>query len=212
MQEKAMIDGIADTTKKMMERLTVNEQVRVAFVPIIISQLAWLQAEKAMDLSARYRVDLLKKINRRLRETKQQYDMELRGQLDFAHQCNVKGQMDMLLEEISGNLTIMYFSVNQEFKRVVPDYPYDDLRTYAIMSLLFVDMLRKHNLEMDKILAEKVDRNIPPSVLPPDMQTLKFGMEAFAGVDGKFNYDDINVRNSAKIIKNKIDTIEFEVV
>lgn len=45
----------------------------------------------------------------------------------------------------------------------------------------------------------------------PIMDALHHCMEAFAGVDGKFNFDAPNVRNAVKVIKIKIDAIEFSI-
>ena len=86
------------------------------------------------------------------------------------------------------------------------------MRCYAIMSVLFVDLLQAHNKEMDSLLAVKLRQaDLAPSILPPLTQKLKYHMEAFAGVDGKFNLDAPNVRNAVKVIKIKIDAIEFSI-
>lgn len=212
LQEKAFRDTVAENTKKMMERLTLDEQMRVSFVPLIITQLAWLYADKAMACAARDKISILKKLSRTLKMVHQRYNDELRRELDYTHLQNVMRQTDMCIEEISRDLTILYFSVNQEFKRSTPEYPYDEQRTYAIISILFIDLLKSYNLEMDKLLAEKLrDPNLAPSIVPPLIQHLRTGMVAFAGVEGKFNYEDTNVQNAIKVIRNRIGSIEFSV-
>ena len=196
----------------MMERLTLNEQMRVSFVPLIITQLAWHFADKAMDCGARDKVSLLKKLSRSLKQVHQDYKDELRRELDYKHYSNIISQTDMCISELHKDLLILYFSVNGEFKRAVPDYPYDEMRCYAIMSVLFVDLLQAHNKEMDSLLAVKLRQSdLAPSILPPLTQKLKSYMEAFAGVDGKFNFDAPNVRNAVKVIKIKIGAIEFSI-
>lgn len=197
LREQAFRDSVSKSTQMMMERLTLNEQMRVAFVPLIITQLAWHFADKAMDCGARDKVSLLKK---------------LRRELDYKHYSNIISQTDMCISELHKDLLILYFAVNGEFKRAVPDYPYDEMRCYAIMSVLFVDLLQAHNKEMDKLLDVKLRQaDLAPSILPPLTQKLKSYMEAFAGVDGKFNFDAPNVRNAVKVIKIKIDAIEFSI-
>ena len=142
----------------------------------------------------------------------QKYNDELRCELDYKHLQNVMKQTGMCIGEISRDLTILYFSVNQEFKRSTPEYPYDEQRTYAIISTLFIDLLEAYNLEMDKLLAEKLqDENLVPSIVPPLIQHLRTGMVAFAGVEGKFNYEEQNVVTAMKVIRNRIDNIEFSV-
>lgn len=212
LQEKAFRESVSESTKKMMERLTIDEQMRVSFVPLIITQLAWLYADKAMECAARDKVSILKKLSRMLKMVHQQYNDELRRELDYDHLQNVVKQTDMCIGEISRDLTILYFSVNQELKLSTPEYPYDEQRTYAIISTLFIDLLKTYNLEMDKLLAEKLqDKNLAPSILPPLIQHLRTGMVAFAGVEGKFNYKDVNVQTAMKVIKNRINSIEFSV-
>lgn len=212
LQEKAFRESVSKSTKMMMERLTLDEQMRVSFVPLIITHLAWVYADKAMACAARDKVSILKKLSRVLKMVHQRYNDELRRELDYDHLQNVVKQTDMCIGEISRDLTILYFSVNQEFKRSTPEYPYDEQRTYAIISTLFIDLLKSHNREMDKLLAEKLqDKNLAPSIVPPLIQHLRTGMVAFAGVEGKFNYEDMNVQNAMKVIRNRINSIEFSV-
>lgn len=196
----------------MIERLTLDEQMRVSFVPLIITHLAWVYADKAMACAARDKVSLLKKLSRTLKMVHQKYNEELRRELDYNHLQNVIRQTEMCISEINRDLTILYFSVNQELKRKVPQYGFDEQRTYAVISTLFIDLLKQHNREMDKLLAEKLnDRNLAPGIVPPLIQHLHTGMVAFAGVEGKFDYREQNVVTAMKVIKNRIDSIEFSV-
>lgn len=212
LKEKVFRKSVSDSTKLMMERLTLNEQMRVSFVPLIITQFAWIYADKAMECAARDKIGLLKKLSRTLKMVHQRYDDELRRELDYVHFCKIIEQTEMCINKMSHDLTILYFSVNQEFKRSTPEYPYDELRTYAIMSTLFIRLLESHNKEMDKLLAERLrDRHLAPNVTPPLIQHLNTGMEAFAGVEGKFNFNDLNVTNAMKVIRNRINSIEFSV-
>lgn len=212
MQEKAFREDVSASTKLMMERLTLDEQMRVSFVPLIITHLAWVYADKAMECAARDKVSLLKKLSRTMKMVHQKYNEELRRELDYNHLQNVIRQTEMCISEINRDLTILYFSVNQELKRKVPQYGFDEQRTYAVISTLFIDLLKQHNREMDKLLAEKLnDRNLAPSIVPPLIQHLHTGMVAFAGVEGKFDYREQNVVTAMKVIKNRIDSIEFSV-
>lgn len=212
MQEKAFRNNVSESTRKMIERLTIDEQMRVSFLPLIITHLAWVYADKAMACAARDKVSLLKKLSRTLKMVHQKYNEELRRELDYSHLQNVIRQTEMCISEINRDLTILYFTVNQELKRKVPQYGYDEQRTYAVISTLFIDLLKQHNREMDKLLAEKLDdRNLAPSIVHPLIQHLHTGMVAFAGVEGKFDYREQNVVMAMKVIKNRIDSIEFSV-
>ncbi len=208
--EELFKKDVMESTRLMMERLTTDEQMRVSFIPLIITQLAWMYADKAMECAARDKVSILKKLSRTLKLVHKKYDEELRRDLDYNHLQNITRQTGMCVEEMNRDLTILYFSVNQEFKRSTPEYPCDEQRTYAIISTLFIDLLKAHNLEMDKLLADRLnDRNLSPSIVPPLIQQLRKGMVAFAGVEGKFNYKDHNVTLAMSVIHNRIKNIEF---
>lgn len=211
-EEKMFRKQISESTKRMTETLTIEEQMRVSFVPLIITQLAWNYAEDAMRCAARDKVSILKKLSRTLKMVHNKYEDELKRDLDYRHVENVRKQTDMCIDELKRDLTILYFSVNQEFKRSTPEYPFDELRTYAIISTLFIDLLSDYNKEVDKLLAKRLhDRNIPPSIVPPLVEHLRTGMVAFAGVEGKFNYNDNNVTMAVKVIENRLKSIEFSI-
>ena len=212
LRERAFRESVTESTRMMIERLTLDEQMRVSFVPLVITEIAWHYANKAMDCGARDKVSLLKKHSRSLKQVRQEYKDELSRELDYKHYCGFISQADMCIGELDRDLLILYFSVNGEFKRVVPDYPYDEMRCYAIMSVLFVDLLQAHNKEMDSLLAARLRQTVAPTILHPLTKKLKTCMKAFAGVDGKFNFDAPNIRTAVKVIKIRIDTMDFSLV
>ena len=213
LRERAFRKSVSEGTRLMIERLTLDEQMRVSFVPLIIAHLAWIYADKAMERAARDKVSLLKKLSRTLRMVRQRYDDELRRELDHAYFRRIVERTDMFADSISRDLSVLYFSVNNEIKRVAPEYPYDELRTYAVMSTLFIRLYETHNKEMDRLLTEKLrDRHLSPNVTPPLIRHLNTGMEAFSGMEGKFNFKDLNVTNAMRVIKNRLGDIRFSVL
>lgn len=80
-KEKMFRKQIAESTRKMIETLTIAEQMRVSFVPLIITHLAWVYADKAMACASRDKVSLLKKLSRTLKMVHQRYNDELRRNL-----------------------------------------------------------------------------------------------------------------------------------
>ena len=211
-KEKIFRKQVAESTRKMTESLTIEEQMKVSFVPLIIIQLAWKYAEDAMKCAARDKVSILKKLSRTLKMVHQQYEDELKCDLDYSHSKNIKEQTDLCIGEMSRDLSVLYFSVNMEFKRSTPEYPYDEQRTYAIISTLFIDLLDSYNKKIDKLLVQRLnDPNVSPSVVPPLIENLRKGMVAFAGVEGKFNYNDMNVVTAMKVIENRLNSIDFSI-
>ena len=210
-KEAAFLKKVSDGVQQLVDNLTLNEQMRVALVPLILEQIAWIYADKAMACAARDKVSLLKKLSRVLKLVHQKWNAELRRDLDFNHMKNVDEQVKMCVEgHLAHDLTILYWTVNREFKRAVPEYPHEELRTYAIISTLFIDMLKEYNSKVDALLAEKLNRkDLEESVIPPIIKELRKGMVAFAGVEGKFNYDNSDIKLGMEIIGKKIERIEF---
>lgn len=213
MREAAFRKQVKDCTQKMIERLTVEEQMKVSFVPLLITQCAWVYAYKSMELAARDKISILKKLSRTLKMVHQKYDEELRRELDWKSRTRIEKQADEFMNGIARDMKILYFTVRQEILRCAPEYPCVDQRAYAIISLLFISLLEEHNREMDKLLAEKLnDSNLAPNVTNPLTIHLRTGMTAFAGVEGKFNFDDFNVKLAMKVVKKRLNEVEYSVI
>lgn len=73
--------------------------MRVSFVPLIIEQIAWIYAEKAMACAARDKVSLLKKLSRTLKMVHKMWYDELRRDLDWEHIKNVDEQVDICVNK-----------------------------------------------------------------------------------------------------------------
>ena len=212
MREVAFREKVADSARKMQECLTVKEQMRVAFVPLIITHCAWLYAHKAMELAARDKISILKKLSRTLKAVHQKYTDELKLDLDYDSRIRIGTQAEEFLQEITRDMTILFFSVRGELRRCAPEYPCVEQRVYAIISLLFVNLLEEFNAEMNTLLTDKMKgTGIELNATHPISLHLRTGMRAFAGVDGKFNYDNTNIVLGMKVIRNRLYEMEFEV-
>ena len=207
-----IMQKIAHETKVITGGLTPQEQLRVSFVPLVINNLAWMYADKAKQCAARDRISLLKAQSRELKNIADEYDRDQREILDTKHVRKGIDQARMCADEMQMDLTLLYYSVNSEFKKIAPDYPYDEMRSYAIISVLFIRFLDEWNKEMDKFLNNKFKgENFRESVIPPSTLKLRKVMKAFAGVEN-FDYDELNITTGMKVIKNRIRNIEFSIV
>lgn len=213
MREAAFRKSVSDSTRKMIECLTVDEQMKVSFVPLVITQIAWVYAHKSMELAARDKIQILKKLSRTLKLVHQKYDEELRRELDWKSRTRISTIAEQFMNGIARDMKILYFTVRQEILRCAPEYPCVEQRAYAIISLLFISLLEEHNREMDILLAEKLnDKNLAPNVTNPLTLHLRTGMTAFAGVEGKFNFDDFNVKLAMKVVKKRLNEVEYSVI
>nr|DAP23646.1 MAG TPA: hypothetical protein [Bacteriophage sp.] len=210
-REEQFKKDVAESTSKLISEFTVNEQISIAFVPLIFNHIAWIYAMKAVQKSVDYRVEILKKITRKVRALRIDYEREVSKDLDYRHQSHIEEETERFVAEFQRDFTILYFSVNQEFKRKMPDWPYDDLRTYAIMSMLMIRFVDEHNRQMDKLIASRLGKS-NPSVRMPIMDALHSCMDAFAGEVGKFDYSDHDVVMAMRVIENDIKKIEFNIL
>ena len=69
----------------MLETFTWDENMMIAFVPLVISKIAWWYAEKVMKYCADHRISEVKKLGRAIKEVRTKYIDDLRKDLDFAH-------------------------------------------------------------------------------------------------------------------------------
>ena len=213
MREAAFRKEVKDGTQKMIERLTLDEQMKVSFVPLLITQCAWVYAYKSMELAARDKIQILKKLSRTLKMVHQKYDEELRRELDWKSRTRIEKQADEFMNEIARDMTILYFTVRQEILRCAPEYPCVEQRTYAIISLLFIGLLEEHNREMDILLAEKLaDKNLAENVTNPLTLHLRMGMTAFAGVEGKFNFENQNIKLAMRVVRKRLNEVKYSVI
>lgn len=211
MKEEVFKKKVAEETSKLLTDFTKEEQINIAFVPLIFNHIAWVYAMKAVEKAAEYRVELLKKITRMVRSLKQEYHNEVGRDLDYKHIQRLEVGAERFIKHFANDFTIMYFSVNREFKSKMPTYPFDDLRTYAIMSMLFIKYVDEHNKRMDTLIASRLGSS-KESIRMPIMDKLYTCMEAMAGEIGKFNYDNADIKLCMKIFQNNVGKIEFKIL
>lgn len=208
--ERAFKKRVEDDVVKMVTVLTLQEQMQVALVPIILSQIAWHFADKALALCASYRVEMLKKLARTTKMLRTVYDRAINRDLDPKHRGIIERETGRFLDECQYDFTILYYAVNSQFKKLYPDYPYDEMRTYAILSMLMIGMEERHNKRMDRMLAEKLGADIKPAEIHPLIGKLNAAMYAYAGIDDRGRFNETQTALAVQVIENRIKEIKFE--
>lgn len=141
-------------TRAMVERLTSQEQMELAIVPLIISNLAFEYAGKVAEYCRENRIAQYKRHTRLITELERVYTAELRKDLDAQHLNNLTAQANEFKEEVAGDLIKFFWSIKQDIDRKYPHMEHDILRSYALFSFLLCEFLFQHNARMD---AMKVD-------------------------------------------------------
>lgn len=208
--ERAFKDGVKQDTERMMKAFTQREHIQMAFIPLIFADLAFHYADRCRRYAADNRIEILKKLGRAYDELKRSYQDQVNKDLDIKHQRQVSHEMKRFMSEYSNDFTIMWYSINSEFKREMPDYPYSDMRTDAICGIQMIDLLYENNKNMDKLIAERLKEK-RQSIHDPKIDALRSILDAYAGEVGKFNYQNQDVELSKKIILRRVNEIEFEI-
>ena len=196
-------------TQTMLNTFTWEENMMIAFVPLIISKVAWVYAEKAVKYCTDNRISEFKKLGRSVKELRQKYIDVLRLDLDYSHINRIETQTLQFMDECNYDLSILWYQVNQYIKTNAPDMPYDTMRTDAAVAVMMVRYLKAHNRRMDAIIASKMGQS--NSIDNPQMRSLEKLMMQYFPNDFKLE-TNTNLDLCGKIFANNLSKIEFEVV
>ena len=196
-------------TQTMLNTFTWDENMMIAFVPLIISKVAWVYAEKAVKYCTDNRISEFKKLGRSVKELRQQYIDVLRLDLDYSHINRIETQTLQFMDECNYDLAILWYQVNQYIKTNDPDMPYDTMRTDAAVAVMMVRYLKAHNRRMDAIVAAKMGQS--NSIDNPQMRSLEKLMMQYFPNDFKLETNS-NLDLCGKIFAKNLSKIEFEVV
>lgn len=209
LQEAEFRKNVKYGTDKMLQEFSFKEQMSVSFLPLIIENLAWFYADKVLEQAARDRIELLKKLGRAVKHVKQVYYEELKKDLNYRHLKTIESISRQFREKFDYHFTIFWFTCNREFKRTMPNYPYIDMRTDAIVALLMIRFLREHNRKMDGLIAQKLG-HCEHSVMKPAIDKLENCMDAYAGEMGKYDFQNKDITLCINILRNNLEKIEFQ--
>lgn len=209
-REELLRKSAENGVKELKENFDIIEQMKIVFVPLVFNHIAWIYALRAKQDASTEKIDLLKKASREVTKLRKNYITEISKDLNWKHQLKIEEETERFMKEFSRDFTILWFSVLGEVNKNIPDYPYENLRCNAIISMLMIKFVDEHNKNMDKMLKERIGK-VQDSIRMPIMDELYSYMNVYAGEIGKFDYNNTNIKMSMKIIGLAIDKIEFNV-
>lgn len=208
--EQKFKDDCRKTTEQLHNNFTLQEHVRIAIIPCILSNIAFRYGDMVRKTSAERKISILKKLSRAYDTLKEAYMKELALDLDRAHIKNIDDQASIFMKTYANDFQILWFSVHSEFIKKMPDYPHSDMRSDAICGMMIIDLLKEMIKDFDKLIQERI-KGASKTIFNPKMEALRSILDAYAGEVGKFDFYDYNCQLSLKVIKNKILQIEFNV-
>lgn len=168
MTERQFKQIVADNTERMLETFTWEENMMIAFVPLIISKVAWVYAEKVLAYCAAHRLSEYKKHGRVVKMLRQEYLDTLAKDLDRRHVRHIETQTEQFIEEINHHLTILWLQANTYIKNAAGyEITHDTMRTDAMVAILMVRYLKAHDNRMNAIIEAKMGHS--ESITNPQM-------------------------------------------
>lgn len=206
--EEQFKQQVHDDTLTMLETFTFRENMNIAFVPLIITEVAWHYAMKVVKFSADNRIPETVKLSRSVKALREQYLSDCSKDLDRKHIDKMEKSAEDFVKLCQTDFLLLFYSLNNELKKQWADYDNLDMRTDACIAIIMLQLLKEHNRRMDKLMESKLGGKVPSYRNPINDKLLDL-MDAYAS-PCKLEFTG-NVDTSMKIIRKKFDQIDFEV-
>ena len=195
--------------QRILEAFTVQEHIQITFVPLVLNEIAWELAFKAIALGARDRVQDVKKLSRVLKQLRLHYERVVCQDLLPSEFDRLHRQSMEFMQEHAYDFQIMFFTASNVFSKQYGKQPFEEMRVYALLSLLVIRYTDEHNKRCDKILEERLGK-ITAAKRMPHMDSLYSGMNAFTGeLPQPFNFADSNLQMCMGIMRNNLLKAEW---
>lgn len=206
-REQAFKSQIKSDVRNMLETFTWKENMMIAFVPLVISHLAWIYADKVMKYCADHRIPETIKLSRAVKHVRAEYIDFIKVDLNPAHIRRIEEQTEQFMQLYVNDLTILWWCVNGQYKKQFPDEDLKEMKTDAFIGILMCRFLVEHNKRMDKVIEAKM--GFAQSIKNPYMDKLETCLDAYCG--NQVIDCDSNINACLKILEKNINEINFEV-
>lgn len=159
--EEQFKEKCSKSYEEMKANFTWEDHVQIAFVPLILSHMAFCYAEHARKWCADNRVSDLKSVSRDVQRLRQDYYDLLRKDLDVAHIEHIKAQTEAFMAEPKVALFLLqaFHTLSNEYLRIYRDVKLLNRRVYATLSRIFIEAYIRHNAKMNAKIAAKLGRS-----------------------------------------------------
>lgn len=197
---------VAWETKQIMNNFSFEEHCEIAFIPLIIAQTAWIYADKVLKYVADNRMSIFVKLSRATKGVRDKYYKTLAIDLKRDQIERINTQTELWLQECSLDFTIFYYTINREFLK--HDYEYNDMRSYAIMTMIILDEWTLQNKKLTEMIRKKLGS--ADEIPNPLLDSLRCSMDAYAGNIEDFDFHTNDIENCRKIFRKNLKKIEFD--
>ncbi len=207
LQEAKFKKEVKSDVEKMLQTFTWKENMMIAFVPLVISHLAWIYTEKVLHYCADHRISETIKLGRAVKHIRDEYNNMLRKDLDAKHIGRIYEQTEQFHEHYANDFVILWFCVDAAYLKQYPEVAYREMRVDAFIAMLLCRFLVAHNKRMDKIIEAKM--GFSQSIKDPNIDKLETCLDAYCGdyvIESTPNIDAC-----MRILEKNINEIDFEI-
>lgn len=208
MTEEQFKQEMHNDSVMMLEKFSFQENMEIAFVPLIITEVAWYYAERTMSKAAYHKVSETVRLSRTVKNLHKEYEEMVAKDLDFAHRSHYKAQSKQFIEICQNDLTLLWFSVNQMLKNDWYHLRYLDMRTDAYCGVVMCELLFQHNKRIAKMVGERTGNFNEYN--NPKIEALKDCLESYVS-PAELSITG-HVKTSLDIMKKNLKCIEFNLV
>lgn len=154
-----MTSGIGSFPKEiriedMLDKFSVEEAVRIAYIPIILTKAAFQFADFIRRQCIEGRLPYQKE-SRIIRQSLHDYERETLGQVNTEVMETLEKQVGYFFEEAGDNVQTLWYVVNGELKKRYPELSGYDLLTNVYVCVSLLDYVRRFESSADHIIRQR---------------------------------------------------------
>lgn len=213
LSEKETLKMVAESNIKkgsaaLERKFPIDEQFKMAIVPMCIASMAWKYAQKSVDYARINKIDSLRKVSREVKDLHEHYYAEVRKDLDLSHYNEIENNVIRFLNEYRADMQKMYFCVVNSIFGQWLDVDSVEMRANAIIAMQLVDLSEKYIRKNSARVSAIFHYNI-------EMYKIPYFSELYGIMAGYLEGHKIELsqdaRNSMAVFCNNINNLKFEV-
>ena len=199
---RSLLPGAEDITmKRMLDKFSVEEAIKIAYIPIILSKAAFRFARMAVDECVSRKLPYRKQV-RQIRDSIDGYERE-------AFETVKPEVLEALTRQVEGffyaaghDVQTLWFVINSELKKRYPDLGDYVLLTHSYVVISILDYIREFEIESDRVIRGRLPMHYV-SVRNRHLKGLRDACMAIADVHKLDNTDML--RLAMRCIAVKVD-------
>lgn len=190
----------------IMDKIPAKESIRIAYIPIVISNAALHYTGKIADFCAKNRMPFIKEV-RTIRNESKAFVEQATGSVSHDTYYQLKKQTDEFFYSTKANLYTLYFTVRNEFLNRFPNLDNEyDLYTDVYIAHSLFRYVRDFQDKAEKHMSEVCGVTIKTD---PDPHIMKIWKCLDIITDGYTLGKSEIIELALKVISNKIDEHVF---